>query len=208
MKAKKLKLIVKDTAKYGRGIFAGEDIKKGEVIHVLGGERISLRVLVKRVKAGSERIDDPLQIGCRTYLDMNEFSRCFNHSCNPNAGLRGESELFALQNIRRGKEITYDYSSTIAPTVWAMKCWCGSRMCRKIIGSVLTVPKPQLEKYKKLGALQDYMRRVLNRVERGVYTLPQYELAVLREMNKPHGTGSLPSVLRTLDKSLRAASRA
>lgn len=57
------KLEVQNTKKYGKGVFAREDIKKGQVIHILSGEKISLDELVKRVTNSEERIDDPLQIG-------------------------------------------------------------------------------------------------------------------------------------------------
>lgn len=179
-------MIIKDTRKYGKGVFAGDDIKKGDVIHVLSGEKMSGNDFVKRVNANAEYIDDPLQIGCRTYLDLDDFSRIFNHSCNPNAGLRGQSELFALKNIPEGQEITFDYSTTIAPTVWKMKCRCGARKCRKSIGDVLSIPKGQLDKYKGLGALQDYMHRLLKRVGAGPYKLPKYEQAVLKKLKKKH----------------------
>lgn len=186
MAHKNTKLILKDTLKYGKGVFAGEDIRKGKVIHVLSGEKMSLNIFIKKINAGAERIDDPLQIGCREYLDLDEFSRTFNHSCNPNAGLRGQSELFALKDIPEGQEITYDYSTTIAPTVWGMECRCGSRKCRKTIGDVMAIPRRQLEKYKRLGALQDYMRRLLKRVGSGPYTLPKYEQVALKKLKKKH----------------------
>ena len=35
---KEPKLIIQDTGKYGLGVFAGEEIKKGQVIKILGGE--------------------------------------------------------------------------------------------------------------------------------------------------------------------------
>ena len=36
--SKEPKLIIKDTGKFGLGVFAGEEIKKGQVIKVLSGE--------------------------------------------------------------------------------------------------------------------------------------------------------------------------
>jgi len=170
------KLVVKSTGKYGKGIFAGEDIRKGEVIYVLSGERMNLAEMISRVNSKKEYIDDPLQIGKRTYIDLDTFSHTFNHNCDPNAGIRKNSELFALRDIKKGEEITYDYSATIAPTKWHMKCKCGSHKCRKILSDVRSIPKGQLEKYKKLGALQKYMKPLLKEVEAGHYTIPKYEI--------------------------------
>ncbi len=141
-----LGLEVRSTGRYGKGVFAEADIAKGRVIHILGGDTMTCHDLVQRVNSGQERIDDPLQVGRRTYIDLDEFSRSFNHSCDPNTGIRKRSELFALRDIRQGEEITYDYSATIAPTVWQMECHCGAKNCRKTLGDVRSIPKRQLRK--------------------------------------------------------------
>ncbi len=142
------KLIVKNTDKYGKGVFAGQDIKKGEIIHVLDGKKLTLKNLVDSVISGKENIDDPFQIGRQTYIDLDELSRTFNHSCDPSGGIRKKSELFALRDIDTGEEITYDYSMTMAPTEWKMKCECGSENCRKVLGDILSVPQKQIKNTK------------------------------------------------------------
>jgi hypothetical protein len=175
-------LKVRNTRKYGKGVFAEADIAKGRVIHILGGDTMTSHDLVQRVNSGQERIDDPLQVGRRTYIDLDDFSRSFNHSCNPNAGIRKRSELFALRDIRKGEEITYDYSATIAPTVWQMECKCGAKNCRKTLGDVRNIPKRQLQKYQKAGAWQTYMKAVLAELNAGRYRMPKYELAALEKL--------------------------
>jgi len=176
------KLIVKDTHKYGKGVFACEDIKKGEVIHIMGGKRIDLNDVVKMVTSGKEYIDDPLQIGRRTYIDLDEFSRSFNHSCDPNVGMRKRSELFALRDIKKEEQINFDYSLTIAPTDWEMKCKCGSDKCRKVLGDILSVPKKRRDEYKKAGGIQRYMRLLLKEIEEGSYKIPKYEKEALEKL--------------------------
>jgi uncharacterized protein len=181
------KIVIKDTKKYGKGVFADEDIKKGQFIHILSGEKISSNDLIKKVQHGKEKIDDPLQIGKKTYIDLDLLSRSFNHSCNPNAGIRKKSEMFALENIRKGEEITYDYSATIAPTIWNMKCKCGAKNCRKILGDITSIPDKQLIKYRMLGALQDYIKVVLKTIKRdeiGNVILPKYEINALEILSK------------------------
>lgn len=174
---------VRDTKKYGKGVFAERDIIRGEVIHVLNGETLSMRDLVARVNSGNENIDDPLQVGKRTYIDLDSISRTFNHSCDPNAALRKRSELFAIKEILKGEEITFDYSSTIAPTEWRMKCGCGSAHCRGVLGDVLSIPKKDRTKYQKIGAFQTYMRKLLKMIERdGTYHIPTYELKALHAL--------------------------
>ncbi len=175
-------LEARDTGRYGQGIFAASDIKAGTFIHTLGGARISLDEFVARVRRGDERLDDALQIGKKTYLDLDEFSRLFNHSCAPSAGLRQANELFALRDIRPGEEITFDYSATVAPTVWRMECRCGSPQCRRVLGDIRSIPKAQLDQYRKAGALQRYMQALLPDILSGSYQIPAYERRALEKL--------------------------
>jgi len=176
-------LKVKDTKKYGQGVFASDDIRKGRVAYVLSGEKMDGLDLIERINSDKEDINDPLQIGKRTYIDLDKISRTFNHSCNPNTGIRKTSEMFALRDIKKGEEITYDYSSVIAPTEWKMKCKCGSKNCRKVLGDIKSLPKEQLNYYKKSGAIQGYMKLVLKEIESGKYEIPKYELLALQKLN-------------------------
>jgi hypothetical protein len=122
------KFYIKETKTKGKGVFASEKILNGQTIWLLDGEIISYEDCLHRVETGTENIDDPLQIDERLYIDLDEVSRTFNHSCNPSAGLRKQSELFALRDIQKDEEITYDYSTivwpNITPDIWTMKCKC------------------------------------------------------------------------------------
>ena len=178
------KLEIKDTKKYGQGVFAGEDIKEGQKVHVLNGTKFDVMGMVEKINSDKINIDDLFQIGKRTYMELDSFSRFFNHNCNPNVGVRKTNEMFALRDIKKNEEITFDYSLTVAPTVWKMKCKCGSKNCRKILGDISTIPKKQLEKYKKDGALQNYMKLLLKGVESGKYKIPKYELLAINMVKK------------------------
>lgn len=178
------KLEVRDTKKYGKGVFAGEDIKKGRIIHVLSGKKMDILDLVRRVNSDKENIDDPLQIGKRTYIDLDKFSRCFNHSCNPNSGLRKNSEMFALSPIKKGDEITFDYSLTILPTIWEMECKCGAKNCRRKLGDISTLTRARLKYYKKAGSLQRYIKPLLDSILDSTYEVPKYEILALQNVKK------------------------
>ncbi|MCX6755112.1 MAG: SET domain-containing protein-lysine N-methyltransferase [Candidatus Nomurabacteria bacterium] len=182
MKNKTPKLKKKSTGKYGNGFYADEDIKKGTIIHMFTGKRMDVKELVQKVNSNKENIDDPFQIGKRTYIDLDEVSRTFNHSCDPNCGIRKVGEMFSLRDIKKGEEITYDYSLTIAPTEWKMKCLCKSKNCRKILGDINSVSKKQLDSYKKFGALQNYMKKLLKEIESGNYKVPKYEIEALNSL--------------------------
>lgn len=159
---------IRPTGKYGVGVFCIKKILRGEVIRIFTGEKISEIVCDTMIAEGLLNNDDPFQIGYDEYFLLDNVSICFNHSCEPNAGFREKSTLFALRDIEPEEEITYDYSATVDPnnnTFTTMtNCLCGSPKCRKLLGNVLSIPKQQLEYYKKMGALQDYILDELNKL--------------------------------------------
>jgi len=139
----------------GYGVFAKKNIKKGTLIITLKGEICSSEEISRRIKNKVERPADPLQIDASTYLDLNEISRTFNHSCNPNAFIRGKNELVALRDIKKDEEITYDYSTTADEDeeevknehgIWYFACSCGSKNCRHIIKQFKNLP-PKLKNF-------------------------------------------------------------
>ena len=159
------KLIIRDTNKYGKGVFANKDIKKGELVKKFSGEIISLKECLDRVAKGVMNNDDGFQINNEKYLVLDNTSLSFNHNCNPNAIFKNDTELVTIKNIKKGHEITYDYSTTVGSNItskmWTMPCKCGSKICRKKLGNVLTVPKNTLKKYLKDGLLQNYIIKQL-----------------------------------------------
>lgn len=123
--------------------------------------------MIRRVNEGKEEPSDPLEIGDEEYLDLNEISRTYNHSCNPNAFIRGKNELVALKNIETGEEITYDYSSTMNDNeekikkpgrfLWTCKCNCGAKDCRGIIDQFKKLPKKTQNYYVTNKLMPDFM---------------------------------------------------
>lgn len=53
-----------------------------------------------------------------------------NHSCEPNAGMRGQITLVAMRPIAAGEEIVMDYAMTDASPFWEFDCLCGASACR------------------------------------------------------------------------------
>jgi uncharacterized protein len=165
------KFEIRNTNRYGNGVFALRNFKKGERIWNLNGKVVTLKECLKMIMNGAETNDDPLQIGKKIYIDLDFVSHAFNHSCTPNAGIRKRSELFALRDIKKDEEITYDYSTTVGPNIptsdWpGMKCKCGNKNCRKLVGNVLTIPGKDIKKYIELGAFQDYMKKELKKIKK------------------------------------------
>lgn len=154
-------IAIRSTAEKGWGVFADSQIEKGNRVFVLTGQRIENDHLCELVDAGKLRNDDPLHIGEGMYLILDSLSNLFNHSCDPNLGIRGVGELFALRNILQGEELCLDYSTTVPPgwssADWSMECHCGSAMCRRVLGHVLTLPAERLEFYRSNHALTDHV---------------------------------------------------
>ena len=154
----------------GKGVFAIQDIKQGQNITFLDGELCSLREIIKRVKEGNEHISDPLAVAEEEYIDLDEVSRTFNHSCNPNAFIRGKNELVALKYIKKGQEITYDYSTTMNEdedkikqlgwSLWTCACHCGSSNCRGTIDQFQTLPEEIQHYYLQNKFVPDFVQRM------------------------------------------------
>ncbi len=126
----------------GLGVFAITPIKKGTLVHPMGGVKMSSSAVVRAIEAGSMCIDDPFQISEDRFLKLDRLSYTFNHSCDPNVGVSRRWGLVALRDIPKGQQITYDYSTTVCSHCeWHMKCACGFAVCRKVIRNVLSIPK-------------------------------------------------------------------
>jgi len=155
----------------GKGCFALKPIKQGEIIHLLSGELLAGNEVDTRIISGQSRPDDELQIDDDLFLALDEPSYFFNHSCEPNGGIRNKSELFALRDIDAGEELTYDYATTVgiekAPgwilknNDWSMECRCGAESCRREIKPVTSVPEETLQRYLNVQAFPDFIKRQL-----------------------------------------------
>lgn len=69
-----------------------------------------------------------------------------NHSCNPNTAYIGLN-VVATRSIRKGEELTLDYSTFLDENMQSFACQCGSSNCRKIIsgttGNSVTIREMQ-----------------------------------------------------------------
>ena len=157
-----MKLIVNQSKIGGKGSFAPNNIKAGSKILTFRGEVVTQEEINRRIDRGEERVDNPLQIDDRLFLDLNDNSLYINHSCDPNCSVSGQADLVAIRNIKKGEELTFDYSATVGKNIdWLMDCHCGAENCRRKIGNVLTIPKEVLDRYYQAGGLQTYIRRQL-----------------------------------------------
>ncbi|MBX4195490.1 SET domain-containing protein-lysine N-methyltransferase [Candidatus Parcubacteria bacterium] len=122
---------------HGKGAFATKDFEKGDIIFIFKG-----RVYKRDNKNVQDTFANPDSIGIdkNTWIDPIRDFHFINHSCDPNMGIKGRVTFCALKNIRKGEELTFDYSINEADPRWHMKCNCGARNCRKVIKSVQSLP--------------------------------------------------------------------
>ncbi|MGA2642535.1 MAG: SET domain-containing protein [Spirochaetia bacterium] len=147
-----MKLAVRDGA-HGRGVFAEEQIPAGALIASFSGPFLRY--------AETSAATYALQIAPNLYIgESGGVDDLFNHSCDPNAGVRisgTSAELRAIRDIVPGEEIAFDYSTTLDEGDFTMPCRCGSPLCRGLIGDGRDLPQTVWERYLTLGILPDYV---------------------------------------------------
>ena len=151
----------------GVGVFAIAPIKQGQSVHFMVGVRCTLDDVIKLVHDGSEAASDPFQIDDSTFLDLEERSRSFNHSCQPNLYVRGENEMVALRDIEVTEELTFDYATTMkydaekiissGHELWTCVCCCGKDNCRGEINEFKTLPADIQAYYISNRYMPDYL---------------------------------------------------
>lgn len=149
------KFKVVEKTRLGRACVATDGISEGEIICKMGGPLISLKDFFEKYEMNG---CTPLQIDRDHYIDLVEPYICFNHSCDPNAGIRNDGILFALKKIRKGEEINYDYSTTSDDPIWRMECDCKKKICRKKIGDFQTIPHERKQFFYKKNAVTNHIK--------------------------------------------------
>ena len=129
------KAAVKESSIHGRGLFAAEPIKRGEIVCIKGGHifnRDTLQQIAEKLGPAEIQIGEDLFIG-PLYEEEREGSMIFsNHSCDPNIGVQGQIVFVALRDIAAGEELTHDWATTDDDT-YELECTCGARNCRGIV---------------------------------------------------------------------------
>lgn len=150
---------IKD-AKFGKGLFAKRDIEPGEVLCKVSGNEKELN-LYQTTLLG-EKESHTIQIDFDKYILCKPPFLYSNHSCNPNCGVNENLELFALTKIKAGKELFWDYSTSMLERHWTMKCSCGEKNCRKIITDFDLLPKYLQQKYLALNIVLPFIVHFIN----------------------------------------------
>ncbi|GMH36489.1 hypothetical protein BSKO_04357 [Bryopsis sp. KO-2023] len=130
----------------GYGLCAAENIKAGQFLIEYIGEVLEEEEYARRREyyaATGQRHYYFMNIGNGEVIDAcrkGNLGRFINHSCEPNCEtqkwvVQGELAigLFALKDIRKGTELTFDYNFERYGDR-PMQCYCGTPSCRGYIG--------------------------------------------------------------------------
>ena len=140
------------------GLYANCDIKKGTKIIEYKGKIISVERSAKDPKFDNDKAIYLFNINKRLDLDGDykfNIARLINHSCSPNCEVLGEGLkvwIYAIKNIKKGDELSYDYGFSFDEEFKNYPCRCGAKNCAKYIireGSRWRIKKSKLYKSHK-----------------------------------------------------------
>jgi SET domain-containing protein len=127
------KVVIKKSPIHGNGMFAIEDISKGEVVFIKGGHILGKDQIVSSAVINSYLpIGDGFFLAAKSAAEEPYVKLYINHSCTPNCGLRGEITFIAITEINKGEELTCDYAF-IDDEEYAFACNCDTVNCRGVI---------------------------------------------------------------------------
>lgn len=113
------------------GIFANRDFKKSKVVLKWKPKILKKSEIEKLSIKGKHYV---YQNG-NDYFLMQYPEKYVNHSCEANTEVKNQGDV-AVRDIKKGEEITSDYSKE--GSFVSFKCKCGSKICR---GEIKNVPQ-------------------------------------------------------------------
>jgi hypothetical protein len=116
--------------KGGFAVFAREALARDEMLVGWGGRVVTLDevlALPREERGHTIQVDEALYLAP---IGLEEPADYINHSCNPNAGIRGQIILVAMRAIAAGEEITFDYAMSDSSSFDEFECACGAPNCR------------------------------------------------------------------------------
>ena len=117
------------------GLYASKDIKKGTKIIEYKGKIITRKQAEENPKYDNDKAIYLFNLNKKYDLDGDfkfNTARLINHSCNPNCEVAGKGLklwIFAIRNIKKNEELTYDYGFGYDKDYKDYICKCGSKNC-------------------------------------------------------------------------------
>lgn len=155
------------SGKLGMGLFADRRYLKGETVLHFRGPVLTLK---ETLKLGCRFSYYPVQIGIRPakYVDVTaggEPATFLNHACGKasNCGIRNLTELWALRGLKAGEQLLLDYSLCAEGDPEKMRCHCGGKDCRKVVGNFSDVDAMTQRYFLRQGAVSEFVIEALNK---------------------------------------------
>jgi len=117
------------------GLYANRNIKKGTKIIQYRGKLISIKKSEVHPKFDNEKAIYLFNINKKYDLDGDfkfNIARLINHSCEPNCEVIGKGLkiwVFAIRDIKKDEELSYDYGFSYDENYKDFPCRCGSKKC-------------------------------------------------------------------------------
>ena len=124
-------IVIKKSRIHGLGAFSNKNFLKGKILAKWDLSNPINLEQVKKLARSERRYVTGYRYG--KYIVLQHPCRFINHSCDPNIIVKNYCEV-TLRNIKKGEELTSDYSKEDIPGLNFM-CNCGSDNCRGVIGN-------------------------------------------------------------------------
>ena len=118
-----------------KGLYANQDIKKGTRIIEYKGKIITRKQAEENPKFNNDKAIYLFNLNQKFDLDGDfkyNTARLINHSCNPNCEVDGvglKIWVYAIKNIKKGEELSYDYGFSFDKDFRDYPCKCRSKKC-------------------------------------------------------------------------------
>lgn len=145
-------LVISGAGPKGKGVFAAAPIPPGSTVATFYGRGKLVWDIPQEdwpyaFQVDYDRYVVPERQGAGWYI---------NHSCEPNCFISGRSVVTA-RAIRRGEELTFDYSTDVDWPGFNMPCSCGASRCRRAVRAYRYLPEGEKAKYR--GSVAPYISR-------------------------------------------------
>jgi len=118
-----------------KGLCASQDIKNGTRIIEYKGKIITRKQAEENSKFDNNKAIYIFNLNSRYDLDGDfqyNTARLINHSCNPNCEVLGTGLkvwVYAMKNIKKGDELSYDYGFSFNEDFKNYPCKCRAKNC-------------------------------------------------------------------------------
>ena len=118
-----------------KGLYASKNIKAKQIVIHYKGKLVTKKEVEKNPKFDNDKAIYLFNLNNRYDLDGDfeyNAARLINHSCDPNCEVNGKGLklwIFAIRDIKKGEELSYDYGFGYDEDYKQFVCKCGAKNC-------------------------------------------------------------------------------